>query len=249
MSKKVIYRTISIIVLIAIWEVLAVIVGADFLLASPFQVIKRLFQLLFEKDFLRTILFSFLRIGAGFLIAFVSGAILAVAASRFHFVEYFLWPYINVIKTVPVASFIILSLIWFDYQMLTVFISFLIAFPVIYSNVLQGMKNADNGLLEVGKIYHVPFGRRLKYICLPSVKPFLISSSNVAVGMAWKAGVAAEVIGIVRGSIGEKLYEAKIYFQNADLLAWTIVIILVSVISEKVFVWLMKAVIRRIERT
>lgn len=249
MSKKVIYRTISIIVLIAIWEVLAVIVGADFLLASPFQVIKRLFQLIFEKDFLRTILFSFLRIGAGFLIAFFSGVILAVAASRVHFIEYFLWPYINVIKTVPVASFIILSLIWFDYQMLTVFISFLIAFPVIYSNVLQGMKNADTGLLEVGMIYHVPFGRRLKYIYLPSVKPFLISSGNVAVGMAWKAGVAAEVIGIVRGSIGEKLYESKIYFQNADLLAWTIVIILVSVLSEKVFVWLMKTVIRRIERT
>lgn len=248
MNKKVVYKSISVLVLIALWEVLSIIVGADFLLASPFQVLKRLGTLIREPEFLKTVFFSFVRIGSGFLIAFASGLLLAICASKIHVVEYFLWPYVNAIKTVPVASFIILSLIWFDYEMLTVFIAFLIAFPVIYSNVLQGMKNADPQLLEVSQLYHVPFGRRMKYVFLPSVKPFLISSCNVAVGMAWKAGVAAEVIGIVKGSIGEKLYESKIYFQNADLLAWTIVIIVVSILSEKLFVLLVKAVFRRVER-
>lgn len=249
MNKKVIYKSISVLIFIAIWEVLSIIVGEDFLLASPYQVAKRLVRLPFESDFMKTSAFSLGRIFFGFLLAFVLGTVLAILASRFHAVEYLLWPYVNVIKTVPVASFIILSLIWFSYERLTIFIAFLIAFPAIYSNVLQGMKNADSQLLEVASLYHVPFGRKMKYVYLPSVKPFLLSSCNVAVGMAWKAGVAAEVIGIVKGSIGEKLYEAKIYFQNADLLAWTIVIIGLSVISEKLFVSLLKFGMRRIERT
>lgn len=224
------------------------LIGADFLLASPFSVVKRLSTLIFENDFIKTVLFSFARIGIGFLWAFSLGIILAIAASRYQLIEYFLWPYVNIIKSVPVASFIILCLIWLDYEMLTVVIAFLIAFPAIYSNVLQGMKSADKQLAEVGKLYNVPFGRRFLYIYLPSIKPFLISSCNVAVGMAWKAGVAAEVIGIVKGSIGEKLYESKIYFQNADLLAWTVVIIFVSAISEKIFVLLLRSLFRRIEQ-
>ncbi len=249
MSKKVLYKSISVVLLVASWEALSLIVGEDFLLASPIQVAKRLFQLPFENGFIQTSFFSLGRIFTGFLLAFVLGLILAVLSSQFQFVEYLLWPYVNVMKAVPVASFIILSLIWFSYEKLTIFIAFLIAFPAIYSNVLQGMKNADAQLLEVASLYQVPFVRRLKYVYLPSVKPFLLSSCNVAVGMAWKAGVAAEVIGIVKGSIGERLYEAKIYFLNADLLSWTVVIICLSIISEKAFVTLIKLIMRRVERT
>lgn len=248
MNKKVLYKSISVFFLIAVWQMLSVIIGADFLLASPLLVVKRLFVLIFENDFLNTVFFSSVRIGKGFMFAFVFGIVLAVAASRYRLIEYFLWPCANVIKSVPIASFIILCLLWIDYEMLTVVIAFLIAFPVIYSNTLQGMKNADKQLIEVGNLYNIPFGRRFIYIYLPSVKPFLISSCNVAIGMAWKAGVAAEVIGIVKGSIGEKLYESKIYFQNSDLLAWTIVIILISAILEKVFVLLLKWLFRRIEQ-
>jgi len=123
----------------------------------------------------------------------------------------------------------------------------LIAFPVIYSNVLQGIKSTDKGLIELSDLYNVPFNRRLLYIYIPTIKPFLLSSCNVAIGMAWKAGVAAEVIGVIKGSIGGKLYDAKIYFQNADLLAWTVVIILISVLSEKIFLKILKFFFTRLE--
>ena len=154
--------------------------------------------------------------------------------------ELLLWPYVTAIKSVPVASFIIICLIWMSTRQLAVFISFLMVFPVIYSNTLQGIKSADGALLEMARVYRVPFSRRLGYIYAPQVKPFLLSGCSVALGMSWKSGVAAEVIGVVGGSIGERLYEAKVYFQMTDLLAWTVVIVVCSVGFEKLVLWLLR---------
>ena len=166
--------------------------------------------------------------------------VLALAAGRWPVVEVLLRPYVLAIKAVPVASFIIICLIWMSTRQLAVFISFLMVFPVIYSNTLQGIKSADGALLEMARVYRVPFSRRLGYIYAPQVKPFLLSGCSVALGMSWKSGVAAEVIGVVGGSIGERLYEAKVYFQMTDLLAWTVVIVVCSVGFEKLVLWLLR---------
>ena len=224
------------------------LVGMEMLLASPLTVVKRLFTLIAEKDFLKTVSYSVLRITGGFLSAFLIGCASAVLAARFPWVETLLWPYVVTVKAVPVASFIILCLIWFSYGQLTVLISFLIVFPAIYSNFLQGMKSTDRDLLEMAALYKINWRKKFLYIYLPAVKPYLLSACSIAVGMAWKAGVAAEVIGVVNSSIGEKLYNAKIYFQNADLLAWTVVIILCSVAGEKLFTALIKLFFAGIEK-
>ena len=184
--------------------------------------------------------FSLLRISGGFGLGLVLGVLLAVAAGWLRVLEILLWPYVTVIKSVPVASFIIICLIWLNTSQLAVFISFLMVFPAIYSNTLQGIRSADPALLEMARLYRVPFSRRLGYIYVPQVKPFLLSGCSVALGMSWKSGVAAEVIGVVGGSIGERLYEAKVYFQMTDLLAWTVVIVVCSVGFEKLVLWLLR---------
>ena len=178
-----------------------------------------------------------------------AGVLLAVAAGRLRVLELLLWPYVTAIKSVPVASFIIICLIWMSTRQLAVFISLLMVFPVIYSNTLQGIKSADGALLEMAWVYRVPFSRRLGYIYAPQVKPFLLSGCSVALGMSWKSGVAAEVIGVVGGSIGERLYEAKVYFQMTDLLAWTVVIVVCSVGFEKLVLWLLRRGLRRVGGT
>lgn len=248
MSKERFYKVGAIVLALVLWQVVSMMVNMQMLLASPVTVLKRLFTILLEKDFLKTVLFSVLRITKGFLLAFLAGCLFAVLAGRFKWIETILWPYVITIKAVPVASFIILCLIWFSYDQLTVLIAFLIAFPVIYSNVLQGLKSTDQNMLEMADLYEVNWKRKLLYIYLPSVKPYLISASSIAVGMAWKAGVAAEVIGVVDHSIGERLYDAKIYFQNPDLLAWTIVIVLLSVCMEKLFQALIKLLFTGMEK-
>lgn len=248
-NKKItLYKLLSILLALLVWQFVAMRVNMDMLLASPVNVLARLFSIWREPGFFSTVLFSLLRITAGYLAAFLAAVILGIAAGRLPILEWLLWPYVVTVKTVPIASFIILCLLWMDFDLLTVLISFLIAFPVIYSNVLAGFKNTDPKMKELAALYHVPWGRTLFYIYLPSVKPYLLSSAAVSVGMAWKAGVAAEIIGLVDGSIGERLYQAKIYFQNADLLCWTLIIILLSVLSEKLFLLLLKAVGKGVEK-
>ena len=248
MKKSTVYKLIAVIAALLLWQFAAMATGLDMLFASPVQVAGRLLTVWSEKGFLSTILFSVLRVFGGFISAFVLGFALAVLSGRFKAVEYFLWPYVVTFKSVPVASFIILCLIWLSSKQLTVFIAFLIAFPVIYGNVLTGIKSTDSDMKEMAALFKVPWRRKFLYIYLPSIKPYLISACSVAAGMAWKAGVAAEIIGVVKGSIGEKLYEAKIYLQSADLFAWTIIIILLSVIMEKAFLFMLKRAFAGVEK-
>ena len=233
-------RAGAVVLALSVWQAASWAVGSALLLPGPVTVLGRLCALAVTAAFRRAVAFSFCRIAGGFALALVIAFVLALAAGRWPVVEVLLRPYVLAIKAVPVASFIIICLIWMSTRQLAVFISFLMVFPVIYSNTLQGIKSADGALLEMARVYRVPFSRRLGYIYAPQVKPFLLSGCSVALGMSWKSGVAAEVIGVVGGSIGERLYEAKVYFQMTDLLAWTVVIVVCSVGFEKLVLWLLR---------
>lgn len=156
MNKTTVYKGISILIALLLWQLVAMRVGMDMLLASPLKVVARLFTIWKEPEFLPAVLFSFMRVSLGFLSAFAAGVFLGIAAGRLRALELLLWPYVVTIKAVPVASFIIFCLIWLDFTQLTILISFLIAFPVIYSNVLQGIKSTDVKMKELAKLYRVP---------------------------------------------------------------------------------------------
>lgn len=245
-QKQWLWRAGSVLLALAVWQGISMAVDMEIFLTSPLKVIARLGTIWREPGFFSTVLFSVRRIFGGFLLAFLAGLLLGGLAGRFRAVETLLWPWVLAAKTVPIASFIILSLLWLNYSQLTVFIAFLIGFPVIYSNVLQGVKSMDRSLPEMAQVFQVRGLRKLRFIVIPAVFPYLVSASGTAVGMAWKAGVAAEVIGVISGSIGLKLYDAKIYFKNADLLCWTIIIILLSVAGEKLFTGLLRLLYGRL---
>jgi NitT/TauT family transport system permease protein len=216
---------------------------------TPFAVAKHLLVLMSEQDFFNVVLFSLLRIFGGCFLAMAVGITLAVVAGHFRIIETMLWPFIQTIKSVPVASFIILCLIWLTSTNLSVFIAFLMVLPIIYTNILQGIKDTDFKLLEMASIFRVGWIKKIKYIYLPHIKPYFISACSVSVGLSWKAGIAAEVIGIPDGSIGEKLYEAKVYLSSVDLFAWTVVIVALSVVFEKLFLHLLKQFFLRLEKS
>ena len=109
------------------------------------------------------------------------------------------------------------------------------AFPVVYRNVLEGIRGTSRELLEMAQVFRIPLSRRLRGVDLPQVLPYFRAAADTALGLSWKAGTAAEVIGLCSGTIGERLYTAKVYFQTADLFAWTAVIVLLSVLFEGLF--------------
>ena len=205
------------------------------LLASPISAALRLGELAVTAAFWRAIGWSALRIIGGFLLSCLAASLLAIPASRFRWVRELLSPLVAVVKAVPVASFIILALVWLDSRSLSCFIAFLMVFPPVYLGVLEGIRQTDVRLLEMARVFRVPLGRQLTGIYLPAVLPYFRSAASLGLGLCWKSGVAAEVIGLSAGTVGEALYTAKVYFLTPDLFAWTAVIVAVSAAFEKLF--------------
>lgn len=231
-----------------IWQAASAAIGLEMLLASPVSVMRQLIANLQTPDFWSSVGFSLSRMAAGFLAAFVLGILLSVIAYKLPPIEIFLAPMMGVIKAAPVASYTILCLLLLPKQMLSVVISFLMALPIIYTNILTGLKATDRQLLEMADAFGIGAFRRVVYIYFSELLPFLISACSVALGFCWKSGIAAEVIGLLRGSIGEKLYQAKIFVDTPNVLAWTAVVIAISFLFEKVFLWLLKRAAGTLER-
>ena len=218
-----------------LWQLAAWQLDRELLFVGPVDVCRALMQQAREPEFWLTIAYSSSKICAGFLAAFACGVFVAAAAGKYRMLGEFLEPAIGFLQSVPVASFIILALIWIGSENLSVLVSFLVVFPVIYRNTVQGMISADRALLEMAQIYTMGVGKRFFYIYWPSIFPYLLAGSKTAFALAWKSGVAAEVIGVPQMSIGEKLYLAKIYLSTAELFAWTLVVILASRLFEVLF--------------
>lgn len=223
-----------------LWEAVSRKIGQEILLPSPSGVISTLFALLNQLDFWKTILFSSLRIVIGFVLALIVGIVLASGASKVRLIKELVAPIMKMIQAMPVASFILLALVWINKKNLSVLASFLMVMPLIYANVSQGINSADEKLLQMTKVFHIGRWKRVRAIYLPSIMPHLFSAITVGLGLCWKAGIAAEVIGIPTGSIGERLYEAKLYLATRELFAWTIVIIIISIVFEKVVILLLR---------
>ncbi|MFA7189325.1 MAG: ABC transporter permease subunit [Sphaerochaetaceae bacterium] len=238
----------SILVWLAVWQVAAMAIGEPLLLASPIQVIGTLASLAGTAAFYSEVLFSFVRIAAGFFLAAVAAVILASEAFRHSAFESLVEPLMRIIRSIPVASFIILVLVWISSRNLSIMISFLIVLPVIYSSTLEGLKQTDSQLLEMASVFRVKQSSRIRYIYIPEAFPYFRSACSVSLGLAWKSGIAAEVIGMPLGSMGERLYQAKIFLDTPALLAWTVAIVLVSYGFEKLVLLLLDLVRRRVER-
>lgn len=247
-NKSIIYKTVAVLLALIAWQAASVLLGSEILLVSPVKALSRMITLFGEKDFFSTLLFTFLRIAVGFFGGLTLGIILASLAGRYKAVEYLLWPYMITVKSVPVASFVIIALLWFSSSWLSSFVSFLIVLPIIYTNLLSGIRATDKRLLEMADVLRMPTVNRFRFVYFPSVKPFLLSGCKLSVGLAWKAGVAAELIGIPEGSVGEKLYFSKLFLDTADMIAWTVVIIIVSVVFEKLFMFALTKISERILR-
>jgi len=227
---------------LGIWAVLYRVVGQDVLLASPAQVMHTLGRLVVTSEFWLSVGNSLLRVLMGFLLAVTAGSVLAVLTSFVPAARAFLLPAIGTIKATPVASFIILALIWLHSDRVSVFIAFLMVLPIVWTNVAQGIAKTDQRLLEMAQVFRFSRLKTFRHIYLPSVMPYFMAACMTGMGFAWKAGIAAEVLGVPRQSIGEHLYNAKIYLETPELFAWTAVVVVLSVMVEYVLVNLIRRI-------
>lgn len=225
---------------LAIWQLLDVIIDNRLVLAGPIRVAQALVEQIGQPDFWVICGASFGRIALGFLLSFVVGFLLALVSCRHRLFRDFVDPIISLLRTIPVASFIILLLIWVGNQALTVFLAFFIVLPLIYTNMVTGFESVDRQMLEMARVYGLSRWRTFLYIYRPAFMPFLMSSTKISLGMTWKSGIMAEVLATPKPSIGKEMATARTFLDTPDLLAWTVVVMVLSFLFEKAFMELLK---------
>lgn len=234
--KRLAKNLIVLIFWLGVWQALALLVGKPLLLPAPPAVLGRIAQLLVTAEFWRITAVSLGRILLGVVCAMVLGVILALVTSRWALLRSLFSPLLTVIKSTPVASFIILLILWVGRDILPSVIVVLMALPIVWSNVSTGITQTDPLLIEMARVFRFSPWRRLRRVYIPSVMPNFLAACRSCLGLAWKAGVAAEVLTVPALSIGKMLYESKLYWETLDLFAWTVVVIICSLIIEKVLI-------------
>lgn len=240
------YAVITAVFWLVVWQ-LASVGLPRFLFAGPVQTVQSLLVMFQNMTFWAAIWGSLGKIAVGYLLAFVAGCALAILCSRFFLLKLLLEPVAQVMKSVPVACFVIVALIWVRSPYISVLTVFFVVFPITYVNLSEGLSQVDTQLLEMAAVFHVSRKNQLRYLYLPAFMPYLTAGCRVAVGMAWKSGIAGEIIGLPSRSIGEQLYLSKLYLNMDDLFAWTLVIIAISLLCERLMVRLLNKVGRKWE--
>ena len=247
MPVKLWQRAAALAAWVVVWQLAAVSLGhGGLFLATPIQTLQALAQLAPTAVFWQRIAFSALRILAGFLLAVLGGLLLGALGARWRWVRIFIEPAMQLIRAMPVASFVILALLWVRSANLSIVVSFTHVLPVVYAGVLGGIADTDPQLLEMARVYRLPLITRLRYIWLPGIFPSFCESCIAAMGMCWKSGVSAEVIGLPDHSVGDALYRAKITLSTPDVFAWTLVIVLLSALLSTLAARLLRAVKTRL---
>ncbi|MBQ8545865.1 MAG: ABC transporter permease subunit [Clostridia bacterium] len=250
--KKALKITFVILFWIGIWY-LAVLIYSLFkgmslsynpLFPYPHHVFLKLFELFSKGSFYLSTISSLIRILISTVIAVLLGIFCAVISSRFNFLHLFIQPLLSTIKSVPVTVFVfILYLLIFDFT--SMFITILMVFPIVFANVYEGIKNIDKDLLEVCQAYKIPFGKRIKSLYLPTIMPYFVSALTSSIGLAWKAGIAAEALCPPDNSMGLHISLAKQNIDNEELFAWALTLIIINLLFEFAFKKLVKAAFKK----
>ncbi len=219
---------------VTIWWLASGIIGQELLLPSPLNIAETLWQLWQSATFWRAVGLSLMRILCGFVAAVIVGGLLAVLTTRSRVADILLAPLLHIVRTAPVASFIILAYVWIRVQILPAFIAFLMVVPLVWTNMREGILATDKKLLEMAQVFRLGRWRTLTAVQLPSLRPYIAAACTAGLGFAWKSGVAAEVICTPANSIGKQLSSAKAYLETPEVFAWTVTVVVLSVLLERV---------------
>ena len=210
------------------------------LIPAPLAVFSRLKDLCLSADFWLHIGASLLRILSGYIGALITGCIMGILTAHSKLLDTLLTPAAKVIRATPVAFFIILLFVFLSKQRIPAITSFLMVLPVVWTNTYEGIGATDKKLLEMAKVFRLSPSKTLLRIYIPGIFPYLLAAAKTGMGLAWKAGIAAEVLVSPSAGIGTELHNSKIYLETVDLFAWTAVIIVISIILEKLLLQLVR---------
>ena len=221
----------SLVVIISLWELLALVVNDNYFLPDVIETSRSLVSILVSGSFFKVIFTAFYRVFSGLILGILTGILIAVLCHRFDIVDTILSPIISIMKATPVACIIVLLWIRMNYTEIAVFVVVLMVLPIVWQNVYDGLKSIDKSMLEVTEVFELSKLDKIKVLIIPSVLTYLLPAIVTSVGLAWKAEVAAEIM--TNSNMGRLIYDFKtVSYDTASIFAWTVVIVTFSIIFE-----------------
>lgn len=242
--RKILKICAPVAVYILIWQLLSMFVGSSLLLPSPKETLLAVFRILGSGLGWRSVGVTLLRILSGYLLGCVIGVLLAVVTAHSKVFAWFLNPLRTLVKTTPITSFALILLISIVSGIVPVAVAAIVVVPMIWRTTEEAILGLDPKLKEMSKIFLTPW-KQFRYVTLPQVFPQVFATASTALGFAWKAVVTAEILALPRFGIGNQMYLDKLYLEYADLFAWTLIVIVCSVLVEKA----LERVVKRMEKS
>ena len=238
-GKKLIFALLPPAFWLGVWQFAAWLVdrsvegrGNELLLPYPSSVLRSLLRLGVTGAFWETVAASLGRILAGMAAGVLVGTLLAVLTCSSRWLDRLLSPGIRVIRATPVASFILLVVLWTGRNAVPAIIAALMVLPVVWGNLTKGIQSTDPKLLELARAYRFSPFKTARLIYLPALRPYFSAALTTGMGLAWKSGAAAEVLCTPKWAIGTQIYNSKLYLEIPDLFAWTVVVVILSLLLE-----------------
>ena len=237
--KKLLYALPAPAFWLGVWQVCAFLVdrsldgkGNELRLPYPLSVWNALAAMVGTGEFWAAVLTSLGRIALGLAWGVLLGAALAVLTCASQWTDRLLSPAVRVVRATPVVSFILLVYLWTPRTAIPWVIAGLMVLPVVWGALSSGLDSLDGRLLELARAYRFSRWKTLRLIYLPGLRPHLSAGLLTAFGLAWKSGVAAEVLCPPDRAIGSRIQQAKLGLETADLFAWTLTIVALSLLLE-----------------
>lgn len=238
--RKAIRICVPIAVYILVWQLLSMLVGSRLLLLpSPIDTLKSIKEIVLSASGWRSIGMTVLRILCGYLLGCGTGVILAVLTAHFRACDWLLKPLRSLIKTTPITSFALILLVSVVSGMVPVIVAMIVVVPMIWQTTEETIKNRSVQLSEMSQIYLTPW-KKLRYVSLPQILPHFFASASTALGFAWKAVITAEILALPKFGIGRQMQFHKIHVEIPELFAWTLLVILLSVLLESIIRFLLR---------
>jgi NitT/TauT family transport system permease protein len=240
------HRLISIagiLLLFLVWKIISLFAGSEQIFPSPGRTLLAVFHVFGRDGFWPSLLLTISRGLSGFFISLIMAFLIGIPAGINRSVYLLINPFMVAVRSTPVIALILLAIIWLGNERVAVFIAVLTMFPIMATNIIDGIRNVDKSLIEMGKIYGIKRGRMIREISIPSILPFIISGISTALGFGWRAIIIGEVISQPKYGIGTQMQNAQIYLQVSELIAWTLIAIVISYMFEGIVRFIEKRII------
>lgn len=231
--KRIVLTCLSILLIPVAWQLLSWQMAQPQLIPSFPDLIRALLRLVYTPGFLVSIGTTCLRACVGLLLSLAAASITAFLLNRSEAIRFLFMPWLSLLRSVPVISFILLALIFLNPEMIPLLIAFLTMYPLLTENLLKGLMNRRDSWKMLARQFHLNAWNRLFQINYPQLRPYLFSGLASAVGFGWRAIIMGEVLSQCVDGIGKRMKEAQVFIDVPELIAWTLVAIVLSWLTDK----------------